>query len=271
VSGELPAQVSGPDAWILSRLNAVIAEVDELYERFEFAKIADTLYHFAWDEVCDWYIELAKLSLAGPSGDTTRRVVGEVLDKLLRLLHPMIPFVTEALWTALTGRESVVIAPWPAADPSRADAQATAEVATIQSVVTEVRRFRSEQGVKPSQRVPARVAGASAATEPAIRALLRLDEPGDGFAATAALTTAAGVTVELDLSGTIDVAAERARLAKDRAAAEKERTVNAGKLGNEAFTGKAPEAVVAKVRERLAAAEAELARIDAALAALPAG
>jgi valyl-tRNA synthetase len=207
-------------------------------------------------------------------------VLGEVLDTLLRLLHPMIPFVTETLWTALTegavaagsGRElpeSVVIASWPSADPSRANAQATAEVEAIQTVVTEVRRFRSEQGVKPSQRVPARVLGTTAAAEPSIRALLRLDEPGDGFAATASLTTAAGVTVELDLSGTIDVAAERARLTKDRAAAEKERAVNAGKLGNEAFLAKAPEAVVAKVRDRLSAAEADLARIDAALAALP--
>jgi valyl-tRNA synthetase len=271
VAGPVPESLSGADAWILSRLHAVIAEVDELYERFEFAKIADLLYHFAWDEVCDWYIELAKLSLNGPAGDDTRRVLGEVLDSLLRLLHPMIPFVTEALWTALTGGESVVVAPWPAADPSRADAGATAEVEAIQNVVTEVRRFRSEQGVKPSQRVPARVVGAAAATEPSIRALLRLDEPADGFTATAALTTATGVTVELDLSGAIDVAAERARLTRDRAAAEKERATNAGKLGNEAFLAKAPDAVVAKVRDRLAAAEADLARIDAALAALPPG
>jgi valyl-tRNA synthetase len=271
VDGPVPDAPTGADAWILSRLHAVIAEVDELYERFEFAKIADLLYHFAWDEVCDWYIELAKLSLGGPTGDATRRVLGEVLDNLLRLLHPMIPFVTEALWTALTGRESVVIAPWPVADPSRADAGATAEVEVIQAVVTEVRRFRSEQGVKPSQRVPARVRGATPATEPSIRALLRLDEPADGFTTTAALTTAAGVTVELDLSGAIDVAAERARLTRDRAAAEKERAVNAGKLGNEGFLAKAPEAVVAKVRDRLAAAEADLARIDAALAALPSG
>ena len=93
-----------------------------------------------------------------------------------------------------------------------------------------------------------------------MRALLRLDEPGDGFAPTATLTTAAGVQVEFDLSGTIDVAAERARLGKLLAAAEKERAVNAGKLGNEAFTGKAPEAVVAKVRDRLAAAEADIVR-----------
>jgi valyl-tRNA synthetase len=147
--------------------------------------------------------------------------------------------------------------------------EATAEVAAIQAIVTEVRRFRSDQGVKPAQRVPARIAGGPAAIEPAVRALLRLEEPGDGFAATASLTTAGGVHIELDLSGTIDVAAERARLAKDAAAAEKERAVNAAKLANEAFTGKAPEAVVAKVRERLAAAEAELARIETALGALP--
>ena len=269
VAGPVPEAVEGPDAWILSRLAEVITEVDSLYERYEFAKIADVLYHFAWDEVCDWYIELAKLSLNSPAGDTTRRVLGEVLDALLRLLHPMVPFVTEQLWTALTGGESLVVAEWPQADPSRSAPAATADVTLVQTVVTEVRRFRSDQGVKPSQRVPAVLSGASASTEPAIRSLLRLDEPGDGFAVTASLTTGRGVTVDFDLSGTIDVPAERARLTKDRAAAEKERAVNAGKLGNEAFLGKAPDAVVGKVRDRLAAAEAEIVRIDAALAALP--
>src|SRR4051795_8541180 len=154
VEGELPDQVSGADAWILSRLDAVIGEVDTYYARFEFAKAADTLYHFAWDEVCDWYIELAKLSLNGPTGDATRRVLGHVLDTLLRLLHPMIPFVTEALWTALTGGESVVVAAWPDADTARANPEAEAAIATLQHVVTEVRRFRSDQGVKPSQRIP---------------------------------------------------------------------------------------------------------------------
>jgi valyl-tRNA synthetase len=268
VSGELPDRVSGADAWILSRLQAVIGEVDALYERFEFAKIADVLYHFAWDEVCDWYLELAKISLAGDGAATTRRVLGGVLDTLLRLLHPMVPFVTESLWTALTGGASLVIADWPAPDPARDDPAATVEIASVQAVVTEVRRFRSDQGVKPSQRVPARVTGAGAG-EAAIRWLLRLDEAGDGFAATAALTTAGGVQVEFDLSGAIDITAERARLTKDLAAAKKELDVNAAKLGNEAFTGKAPEAVISKVRERLAAAEADISRIQNALAALP--
>jgi valyl-tRNA synthetase len=121
--------------------------------------------------------------------------------------------------------------------------------------------------VRPSHRIPARVRGSI--DEAQLRSLVRLAEPADGFTATAKLSLTCGVDIEFDLSGAIDVAAERARLTKDRAAAEKERTVNAGKLGNPAFTGKAPEAVVAKVRERLAAAEAELARIDAALEALP--
>ena len=268
VSGELPSQLPDADRWILSRLQAVITEVDALYERYEFAKVADLLYHFAWDEVCDWYVELAKISLASDIAPATRRVLGEVFDALLRLLHPMIPFVTEALWTSLTGGESVVVAPWPVADLSRADADAERAVAAIQAVVTDVRRFRSDQGVKPSQRVPSRLSG-PVAGEAEIRSLVRLDVAGADFVPTASLTTAGGVTVELDLSAAIDVAAERARLAKDLAAARKERDLNAAKLGNEAFTGKAPDAVVAKVRDRLAAADADIARVEGALAALP--
>ncbi|HEY8301062.1 MAG TPA: valine--tRNA ligase [Jatrophihabitans sp.] len=267
VDGPLPSQVTGADAWILSRLQSVVTEVDTLYEKYEFAKITDLLYHFAWDEVCDWYIELAKLSLAGPSGADTRRVLGEVLDTLLRLLHPFVPFVTETLWTALTGRESVVIADWPLADPARADAAAETAVAQLQAVVGEVRRFRSDQGLKPSQKVPARMSGGSV-DEAAVRALLRLEAPSDDFTATASLTTAVGVRVELDLSGAIDVPAERARLSKDLAAQQKERDVNNAKLLNDNFVGKAPEPVIAKVRGRLAAAEAEIARISAALDAL---
>ena len=92
-----------PDRWILSRLSAVTAEVDELFEQFEFGKVCDVLYHFAWDEVCDWYLELAKVPLAGDdaaaAAETTRQVLGFVLDQLLRLLHPVMPFVTDELWT----------------------------------------------------------------------------------------------------------------------------------------------------------------------------
>ncbi|MEP6600163.1 MAG: valine--tRNA ligase, partial [Actinomycetota bacterium] len=182
VAGDLPPAVTGPDAWILSRLQSVINEVDAHFERYEFAKAADLLYHFAWNEICDWYVELAKVALAGPSADVSRRVLGEVLDTLLRLLHPMMPFITETLWTALTGGESLVIACWPAADPSRIDPEAERGVAAVQAVVGEVRRFRSDQGIKPAQRVPARLLGLTSG-EAEIRSLLRLALPNDSFVA----------------------------------------------------------------------------------------
>jgi valyl-tRNA synthetase len=271
VDGDLPAGLTGPDAWIVSRLQQVIAEVDRLYAAdYEFAKIADLLYHFAWDEVCDWYLELAKVSLADPaSAPVTRRVLGEVLDGLLRLLHPIAPYVTEALWTELTGAESIVIAPWPVADPARLDPAAEAEIADLQAVVLEVRRFRGEQGVRPAQRIPARFTGLPR-YETEIRSLLRLAEPGPEFTPTASLTTVAGVRIELDLSTAIDVAAERARLTKDQAAARKELEQTGKKLANSGFMANAKPEVVSSIRERNGKAAAELERIDAALAALPA-
>ncbi|UWZ35725.1 valine--tRNA ligase [Dactylosporangium roseum] len=277
VEGGLPAQsdLSPVDRWILSRLQHVIGEVDEQFEAYELAKVCDTLYHFAWDDVCDWYLELTKPVLTGDdkaAKDRTRRVLGHVLDSLLRLLHPIVPFVTEELWTTLTGERTVVRAAWPTAEAGRIDDAAETEVLNLQRVVTEVRRFRADQGVKPSQRVVARLEGLDAAGltghEGLIRSLARLDAAGADFAATAKLAVGVGVTVELDTRGAIDVAAERARLTKDKAAAEKEAAQNRAKLENPAFTDKAPEQVVARVRQRLEAAEADLARIAAQLEAL---
>ncbi|WP_433686975.1 valine--tRNA ligase [Micromonospora carbonacea] len=277
VDGPLPdaGQLSTVDRWILSRLAYVTAEVDEQFEAYEFAKVCDLLYHFAWDDVCDWYVELSKPVLAegGPAADATRRVLGHVLDQLLRLLHPVIPFVTEELWIALTGRETVMTAAWPAADRTGIDDAAEGEVGTVQRVVTEIRRFRSDQGLRPTQRVVARLDGLAGAGiaghERLIRSLVRLDPPADDFQASATLAMPGEVSVALDTRGSIDVAAERARLTKDRAAAEKEVAQARAKLDNPAFVGKAPEPVVAKIRERLATAEADLVRIDAALEALP--
>jgi len=275
VDGELPEDLSSVDRWVLSRLQQTITEVDERFESYELARVCETLYHFTWDDVCDWYVELSKpvLAAGGPAAERTRRVLGHVLDQLLRLLHPLIPFVTEELWTALTGRESVVIAPWPVAEPERRDDAAEAEVGALQRVVTEVRRFRADQGLRPAQRVAAAISGLAgaglAAHEPLIRSLVRLDEPGAEFAPTATLTVTGDVTVALDTRGAIDVAAERARLERDRAAAEKEAAGCRAKLANENFLAKAPDHVVASVKDRLAAAEAELSRIAAALEALP--
>jgi len=277
VDGPLPepAELNSVDRWILSRLQHVIAEVDEQFATYEFAKVCDTLYHFAWDDVCDWYVELSKpvLAAGGPEAARSQRVLGHVLDQLLRLLHPVIPFVTEELWTVLTGAETVVTAAWPVAQPGAIDDAAEEELTALQKVVTEVRRFRSDQGLRPGQRVSAALTGLGNVGidvhEPLIRSLARLDAPGAEFAATATLAVTGGITVDLDTRGTIDVAAERARLEKDRVAAEKEAAQCRAKLDNDAFVGKAPDQVVAKIKDRLATAEADLSRIVAALKALP--
>ncbi|HEY7486423.1 MAG TPA: valine--tRNA ligase [Streptosporangiaceae bacterium] len=272
VRGDLPAKLGTADAWILSRLQQVIAEVDAHFEDFDFAKACEVLYHFAWDEFCDWYVELAKVPLAGPEADDTRRVLGEVLDKLLRLLHPLTPYVTEELWTALTGAESLVAADWPVRRGSLTDRAAEAEITSLQRLVTEVRRFRADQGLKPGQRVPAvlEFGGSPLADhEEAIRTLLRLTAPAGGFTATASLPVE-GVAVRLDTAGVIDVEAERKRLEKDLAAARKEVDQSTRKLNNQDFMAKAPEAVVTKTRSRLEQAEADIARLERQLAALPA-
>ncbi|MFD8645039.1 valine--tRNA ligase [Streptomyces zaomyceticus] len=274
IEGPLPdaSAMSATDRWILSRLNETVAQVDAYYEDFQFAKLADTLYHFAWDEVFAWYVELSKTTFfaGGEGAKVSGRVLGEVLDVMLRLLHPIVPFVTDTLWTTLTGGESLVIADWPK-DSGFRDKAAEQEIELVQRVVTEVRRFRKEQGLQDAQKVPARLTVDGTplvAHEAAIRQILRLQPEGEGFAATASLPVA-GATVALDLSGTIDVAAERKRLAKDLAAAEKEKAQANGKLGNEAFLAKAPDNVVDKIRTRLAKADEDIARIEAQLASLP--
>ena len=126
VEGDLPpvASLGAIDRWILSRLNETIAEADQLFESFEFARACELIYHFAWDELCDWYLELSKEAFAGSNKAASQRVLGHVLDQLLRLMHPVMPFITEELWTTLTGKESLVIAQWPVSDASLIDPSA---------------------------------------------------------------------------------------------------------------------------------------------------
>ncbi|HEY2575693.1 MAG TPA: valine--tRNA ligase [Streptosporangiaceae bacterium] len=279
VPDELPAaaSLSVPDRWILSRLASVTAEVDALFEEYEFGKLSEVLYHFAWDEYCDWYLELAKVTLTGPdegAAGRTRAVLGYLLDRLLRLLHPVMPFVTDELWTALTGGASVMVAAWPSAPDRASDPAAEAEIGALVRLVTQVRRFRSDQGLHPGQRVAARLSGiegtALAAHEASIRALLRLTAVSEAFAPTASVQ-AEGVTVELDTAGAVDVGAERRRLEKDLAVAAEEVDRTRRKLANPGFTAKAPAAVIGKTQQRLAAAEAEIEALQARLAGLPPG
>jgi len=273
----LPSAPTDADAWILGRLQEVTAQVDALLEDFQFAKATEALYHFTWDELCDWYLELAKPQLASAgTAEGTRAVLGHVLDVLVRLLHPVSPFLTEALYQALTGAETVVTAPWPTAVGVPVDTGAARRIADLQTLVTDVRRFRTEQRVPDKRRVAARLVGLDeaglGAHRGAIGALVRLDEPAAEFTPTATVEVALSggtVVVELDTSGAIDVAAERSRLGRDLAAAQKELDQAAKKLDNPAFVAKAPAHVVDDIRGRQAKAAADLERITARLEALP--
>lgn len=272
----LPAadELTDADRWILGRLDEVRAEADAAFESYEFSRACEALYHFAWDEFCDWYVELAKVQISQGLSHTTA-VLAAVLDALLKLLHPVMPFVTETLWKTLTGGESIVVADWPEPSGFAPDAVATRRIADMQKLVTEVRRFRSDQGLADRQRVPARLSGLDTADVEsqlsAVTALAWLTEPADGFSASASVEVrlAEGtVVVEVDTSGTVDVAAERRRLEKDLAAAEKELAQTTGKLGNAEFLAKAPEAVVDKIKGRRQLAQEEVERITARLAGL---
>ena len=269
--------LTASDRWILDRLDEVIAQTTGLLGDFQFGKAAEGLYHFAWDEVFDWYLELAKVQCADPQLlATTQTVLGSVLDGLFRLLHPFVPFVTEHLWTTLTGGESLVIAAWPTVSGRTRNHAAAAWVADVDLLATEIRRFRSAQGLAPGKRVPALLSTQSTGDHAELlataAALARLTEPEEAFSETASLqVTLAGagiVTVRLDTSSTIDVAAEIARADKALVAAEKELEDTAKKLGNQQFVERAKPEAVEKIRERAARAHADVALLRERLAQL---
>ncbi|GBE65065.1 valine--tRNA ligase [Mycobacterium sp. MFM001] len=270
----LPDELTDADRWILGRLEEVRAEVDSAFERYEFSRACEALYHYTWDEFCDWYVELAKTQLAAGLSHTNA-VLAAVLDTLLRLLHPVIPFITESLWQAVTGQESLVIADWPQPSGIDLDPVAAQRITDMQKLVTEVRRFRSDQGLADRQKVPARLSGIDeaglGAQVPAVTSLAWLTAPDADFSPSASLEvrlSSATVVVELDTSGTIDVEAERRRLEKDLAAAQKELAGTSAKLDNSAFLDKAPAHVVDKIRDRQRVAQEEVDRITSRLAAM---
>ena len=269
VAGPLPevSSLNAIDRWILSRLSETLRDVDTLLEGYEFARACEILYHFAWDDLCDWYLELSKETFASENKAASQRVLGHVLDQLMRVLHPVMPFITEELWCTLTGGQSLVVANWPEFNSAHIDKKSESLVAALQEVVTEVRRFRNDQGLKPAQKVPGRFIGSAEIVEysSALRFLLKLEDKD--FTPSATLEIA-GVKIELDLTGSIDVVAERARLEKDLTAAKKDLQTAEVKLGNAGFMAKAPADVVVEIKERLAKTSSDIERITTALAAL---
>ena len=269
VEGPLPAteSLSDIDKWVLSRLSETTTEFTALIESYEFARACETIYHFAWDDLCDWYLELSKEAFASGNAGASQRVLGHVLDTLFRLLHPVMPFITETLWTTLTGGETLVTAAWPVADSSHINKKSEALVGELQKIITEVRRFRNDQGVKPSQRIPGRFIAPADVTAYASAMAFLLKLELTEFTPSASVEIGS-MKVELDISGTVDVVAERARLEKDLITAQKDMKTAEVKLSNEGFMAKAPESVVAEIKERMAATSADIERITAQLAAL---
>lgn len=276
------AELSDADRWILDRAEEVRAKVDAYLDDYQFAKANELLYHFTWDELCDWYLEIAKTQIprdgVSEQGRNTQIVLGRVLDVVLRLLHPTMPFVTEVLWKALTGGESIVVAPWPTVADTNGgatkDEVAARRIEDADKLITELRRFRSDQGVKPSQKVPGRLDFAAAdlaGQEELVRNLANTTVPGEDFDPSASIEvrlSQATVEVTLDTHGAVDVEAERKRLEKDLAKANKELEQTGKKLGNENFLSKAPEEVVNKIKERQQIAREEVERITSRLEGL---
>ena len=290
--GALPerSELTDADRWILDRLETVRGDVDKLLDDYQFSKANEELYHFAWDELCDWYLEIAKTQIPRDAaeatseeqvrGRNTQIVLGRVLDVVLCLLHPTMPFVTEVLWKALTEKDSLCLAPWPTAEDTNGGAEvdetAQRRIEDAVKLITELRRFRSDQGVKPSQKVPAQidfVTADLAGQEDMVRSIAKVEAPGDDFTSSASVEmrlSTVTLDVALDTSGTVDIAAECKRLEKELAAAQKELDTTGKQLGNENFLANAPAEVVEKIKTRQQIAQEEASRLTARLESLPA-
>ncbi|MCX6449843.1 MAG: valine--tRNA ligase [Actinobacteria bacterium] len=274
VAGAMPkrAELTAIDSWILTRLDQTITEADQLFEKFEFAKACELIYHFTWDDLCDWYLELSKSTFTAGGGNAAKsqRVLGEVLDQLLRLMHPVMPFITEELWCSLTDGQSLMIADWPKSDPSSQDKRSVELVTKMQEIVTEIRRFRNDQGIKSTAKIAAKFTGLEkvglADYEGALRSIVKCELTEGNFTAK---TQVSGVVIEFDLTGAIDLVAERARLGKDLQIAQKDRDTAKIKLDNAGFMAKAPAEVVAEIKTRLAQTSDDIERLTALLEKLP--
>ncbi len=256
------------DRWIISRTNAIIEETSALLEGYQFLEAGRGLRDFIWSELCDWYIEAAKVRLRG-SEDERKQVaqtLAWVLDQSLRLLHPMMPFASEAMWQAIPhSGESLMVANWPEAGPRDLDAENDWQ--RIMELVGRVRNVRSESNVEPGRWITASVFvqnGATGAVESARRELATLARIGEDRLTIAAgepvtskgdvVVAASDLVAVLPLSGLVDLAAERERLTKELEEAQAEQARAEAQLQNQDFLARAPEKVVQVQRDRLAGA-----------------
>jgi valyl-tRNA synthetase len=269
----LPLEFSFVDRWILGRLETAKASVHEGMTQYRFDNAARGLYEFVWDEYCDWYLELAKTQIANGSEASkraTRRTLVRVLEEVLRLAHPIIPFITEELWQSvapLAGAKggSIMLAPFPEADAHKIDAGAAAEMERLKALINACRNLRGEMNIAPSLKVPLNIEGDAervAVYAPYMQLLARLSEVS---AKTPLPESDAPVAIvgdwRLMLHIEVDPEAEKARLDKEIARLEGEIKKAEAKLGNASFVDKAPAAVVDQERKRMAEFGATLDKV----------
>jgi len=283
----LPAPASGAlsfaDRWIISLLQKLAKEVAQHFAEYRFDLLAQALYRFIWDEFCDWYLEIAKIEMAteGASADAARHTLAHTLEALLRLAHPLIPFITEELWqtvASLAGKknaESIMLAQFPEADLSLIDEAAEARMAELKALTYACRNLRGEMNISPAQRLPLVIAGGAdkAALQtfaPLIKGLAKLSEVelADEIDEKALVPVALVGEARLMLKVDIDLDAERERLGKEIVRLEAEAAKAQNKLGNASFVDRAPPAIVAQERERLASFQAALDKLRPQLARL---
>jgi len=241
---------------------------------YRFDESANLIYHFTWASFCDWYLELIK----GGIDEETRQVAGWVLDQILVMLHPFMPFITEELWHAMGERPyDLILAKWPMPDARVLDPEAGPEVDWLIRLVSGIRAARTELGVPPGAKLPLHVRDADELTlrrlernEAALKRLARIEEIAGGGAPSggAAQIVVDEATFILPLEGVIDIEAERSRLTKAMEAAGKERDSLAQRLGNQSFVERAKPEAVEKARSDHAEKAAEAERLQAALARL---
>jgi valyl-tRNA synthetase len=276
---------SQADRWISSKIQRVEADVAKGFAEYRLDNVANVIYDFVWNEFCDWYLEIAKVQIN--TGDAsqqraTRRTLIRTLETILRLVHPITPFISEELWqkvAPVAGRAgpSVSIAAYPVSQPERIDEQAEAHVAKLKTLVDACRNLRGEMSVSPATKLPLYVLGDAPfmkAAGPVLQALAKLnevkvfDDESEWTQAAAAAPVAVVGEARLCLYMEVDVAAEKIRLSKEVARLEGEIGKANGKLSNEAFVAKAPPAVIDQERKRLADFEATLNKVKAQLAQL---
>jgi len=271
----LPVELSPADKWIISQLQHAEAEVEKGFTEYRFDNVAATIYKFVWDEYCDWYVELAKVQLQNGNEAQqrgTRRTLLRVLETMLRLAHPIIPFITEELWQKVApligrakadGSDSIMLAQYPKADLSRVDESAEQFIATLKEITNAARNLRSELGLSPGEKVPALLApenNTNSSTGESFEAFLPYLQALARISDISIVTTfpdadapvAIGGGARIMLKVEIDVVAEVERLTKEIAKLDIEIAKAQVKLSNASFVDRAPPAVVVLEKERLA-------------------